>query len=113
MSNSYTLAATETLAALIAPFDLVMHRKVGDDEHVVMVSDRVAYAVCRVFPARQICTSPNFHVPDSNGLLNAPLSAEGLGELLHWIDRKTALARFSSLLREDAPGLSLLTGSAA
>ncbi len=96
---------TSSLVDQVAPFDLVMHREVGDDEHVVMLCDRSAYAVCRVFPSRQISTSPNFHVQNGTGLLNAPLTPDGLRELLHWTDRKTALARFTLMLRELAAGV--------
>ncbi len=94
------------LAEQLVPYDLVMHRRVADDEHVVMLCDRTSYAVCRVFPNRQISTSPNFHVSGGTGLLNAPLTPAGLRELLHWTDRKTALSRFSFMLRDLAAGVS-------
>lgn len=102
---------TSSLSEQVAPFDLVMHREVGEDEHVVMLCNRTAYAVCRVFPSRQISTSPNFHVQNGTGLLNAPLTPDGLRELLHWTDRKTALARFTLMLRDLAAGVRPAIGN--
>ncbi len=102
---------TSGLAEQVAPYDLVMQRRVGDDEHVVMLCNRTAYAVCRVFPSRQISTSPNFHVQNGTGLLNAPLTPEGLRELLHWTDRKTALSRFTLMLRGLTAGVRPAFGS--
>lgn len=95
--SKFSFAAIPPLVGAVSPYDLVMHHQVTVDEYIVMVCDQTRYAVCRIFPSRKICTSPNFHISNDNGLLGAPLSAEGLRELLQWIDRKTAIDRFVKL----------------
>ena len=94
----YNLVAMENIEQHVAPYDLVMRRLVAPDEHVVMLCKEGRYAVCRIYPVRNIATAPNFHVPSGHGLLNAPLSSEGLKELLHWTERAIALDRFVLLL---------------
>lgn len=87
-------------------YSVVMHAQLGPDKHAVMVSLDKRYAVCCTHPKRAIATAPNY-AAKGNGMISAPLSLEGMGDLLQWTDRKTALDRYNALLG-NRPGLRLV-----
>ena len=85
----------------VPDYDIVMHHQISADEFAVVVARRVEaksieYAACRTQPKRQIALTPNYEA-NGYGLLTSPLTAAGLGDLLQWTDRKTAISRFAAL----------------
>ena len=84
------------LISALPEFDVVMHHRLGPDEHAVLLRKDGAYSVCTMQPRRMIALSPNF-VADGHGLLTAPLTKHGLTDLLQWADYEEAAERFRAM----------------
>ena len=88
-------------------YDVVMHHRLAQDEFAIVVARDGAYAVCKTQPRRQIALMPNYEA-NGYGLLTSPLTSAGLGDLLQWTNRETAIERFCKLAKLQCSGASPL-----
>lgn len=91
----------------IPDYDIVMHHQTGRDEHAVLLAKDGAYAACKTQPQRRIAMTPNYQA-NGYGLLSGPLTSAGLGDLLQWTDRSSAIERFRKLASLPDGGVRLL-----
>lgn len=66
-----------------------------DDEYITLLCKHPLYAVCKVNLSLQLASAPNYRA--DVGTLCAPLSVDGLNEILHWTDRHSAVSRYTRL----------------
>ena len=85
--------------ASICDIQIVFYHQQGTDEGIVMLANKALYAVCSICPARKIVIGRNY-LGGGEGILSAPMSANGLLGLIQWTDRSTATSRFMDLKSE-------------
>lgn len=96
LTMEFFIRMKQKLNELFTPFSVVMHREDGDSHLVLVSKDDDQYAVCRVHYERRTLSLVSPREP-KRGRVTAPLTENGIGQILEWSPRACAVSAFDRL----------------